>query len=69
MRIFVFQSRTQRDKRSFPTQCGAAEGECDFFDMRARSLSLPKIGARDKKDKNTSFRMISGEVNREETVW
>jgi len=27
------------------------------------------MGARDKKDKNTSFRMISGEANREETVW
>lgn len=69
MRIFVFQSRTHRDKRSFPTDCDASDGECDFFDMRARSRSRPKIGARDKKDKNTSFRIISGEVIREETVW
>lgn len=69
MRIFVFQSRTQRDKRSFPAGCGAAEDESDFFEMSARSLSLPKIGARDKKDRNTSLRMISGEVNRDETVW
>lgn len=67
MRIFVFQSRTHRDKRSFPTDCGASES--DFFDMMARSRSRPRIGARDKKDKKTSFRMMSGEANREETVW
>lgn len=69
MRIFVFQSRTHRDKRSFPTDCVASDGESDFFDMKARSRSRPRRGARDKKDKNTSFKMISGEVNREDTVW
>ena len=69
VRILVFQSRTHRDKRSLLTDCDASECESDFFDMRARSRSRPRMGAKDKKDKNTSFRMISGEPNREETDW
>jgi hypothetical protein len=36
---------------------------------KALNCSLANIGAKDKKDKNTNLKMISGEVRRDETVW
>lgn len=36
--------------------------------MIARRRSRPKIGAKERKDRKTSLRMISGEVRRDEMV-
>lgn len=41
-------------------------GECEII---SRSFPRPKIGAKDRTDKNTSFRMISGVASNDDTVW